>query len=337
MSIQKIEWSSIVEKAEAEALAFIRTVGTSPTLRGLFYALVSKSIIPNTKSAYKNLSRVLAVARKRGYFPWRLIKDETRETRDRERGFKLEDIEPYFEDISKQYLRRVLDEIDRIIEAKPDFNMVKWEGQPNRVIIALEKQALADAVDALTKGWNVPICVMRGYSSATQMKNLADRVQDIVDEDHQVHIVILTDFDPTGEDIARYVHDCLQDDFEVDCQVKKVAVNLEQIQAYNLPSTPEDAEEIKKMRRDPRFGNWKYGFFRVELDALLAIVPDEFRRILNQAMAEYFDEQIENEAQARYEEVREKASQQLQEISSEVQPARDQIAEIIREHFQETS
>ncbi len=50
---------SLVEIALKEAEAYYNQYGTSLTLRGLFYILVSKNVIPNTVSAYKSFQMFL--------------------------------------------------------------------------------------------------------------------------------------------------------------------------------------------------------------------------------------------------------------------------------------
>ena len=52
-----IDWSHVIQVAHEEASNYYSNFGTALTLRGLFYILVSKNIIPNTKNAYKSLSR----------------------------------------------------------------------------------------------------------------------------------------------------------------------------------------------------------------------------------------------------------------------------------------
>jgi hypothetical protein len=50
----------------------------APTLRTMFYRLVSLQVIPNTNQAYKSLSRETVKARKSGIIPWDAFSDEGR-------------------------------------------------------------------------------------------------------------------------------------------------------------------------------------------------------------------------------------------------------------------
>jgi hypothetical protein len=63
--MSRIDWGHVVEQAGD----IVRSYDTSVTLRQLFYRLVSIQLIPNTTSAYKNLSRQTAEARRNGAFP----------------------------------------------------------------------------------------------------------------------------------------------------------------------------------------------------------------------------------------------------------------------------
>jgi len=73
----RIDWGQVLDEVD-EALVAFRDRGVKPTLRTLFYYLVSKAVIPNTTSSYKGLSRQLVKARKEGYYTWDFLEDKTR-------------------------------------------------------------------------------------------------------------------------------------------------------------------------------------------------------------------------------------------------------------------
>jgi hypothetical protein len=94
--------------------------------------------------------------------------------------------------------------------------------------------------------------------------------------------------------------------FELDDIVdfERIAVTEEQIQEYNLPPTPEDSETLDKLHRDSRtnrFVDKHHGkLFAVELDALLAIAPEEFKWIVQDSVEQYFDEDMYETQQAKH-------------------------------------
>lgn len=301
MSVTKIDWSHVVHESVPIIESFVAR-GVIPTLRTVYYALVSKNLIPNTRSAYKRLSTVIVNARKQGKIQWSHIADETRQTR----GGDLPLWEP--EDYARSY-------VDHLFERIQEFELPKWKDQPYYVEVWLEKFALAGTFQNYLRGMNITIVPSRGYSSWTFLKDAAARIQ-IKAEDKTPIILYYGDFDPSGEDIERFLRDALTW-WNLDVEVKRIGVTEDQTKEYNLPHTPEDAEEIEKLRRDPRFKKWEHGLYRVELDALLAFVPDEFERIVKEALADYFDEDI-------YEEV-------LEDQGEKREVARDKAFELIDE------
>jgi hypothetical protein len=296
----------LVEVALREAQSYYRQQGTALTLRGLFYILVSKNVIPNTVYSYQKLSRVLAQARYRGEFPWHLIKDATR------RSIWMEPLSHYqTKPLSPEELKKIIEDY---VNRYYDVSVNPWEDQKHRVVVVVEKEALADAVNKFiseTFPFGVyQVRVIRGYDSATDVHNLAETLESVPSS--QVPIVLqLGDYDPSGEDIVRDFRDRLRMLSRRDDVVfEKVAVTIDQIVEMQLPAKPESLEEIQKMRRDPRYKKYVeriqrlaetdekvrklievYGSpeIRVELDALVALRPSEFKEILKKAIEKYFD------------------------------------------------
>jgi hypothetical protein len=77
----KIDWRLVVCNYVIPALEWFQEQGITPTLRTLFYRLVSLQVIPNTKNSYKRLSKVLVKERKEGNVEWDAIADEGRLSR----------------------------------------------------------------------------------------------------------------------------------------------------------------------------------------------------------------------------------------------------------------
>lgn len=294
-----VRWKSVIAQAVPIVESFISR-GIVPTVRTVYYALVSKELIPNTRSAYQGLVKNLVKARKDGIVKWQWIADETRVTRGSDNPLW----EP--EEYAKAY-------VDNLFERLEGYELPRWLDQPYYVEVWIEKFALAATFHNWIGGMNVVLVPSRGYSSWTFIKdaalrmfnNLYDKVDNQflaeyqktgtksghIRNDKKAIILYFGDFDPSGKDIERFLGEALEW-FGLDVEVKGIAVNQEQIEAYDLPTRPEDAEERAKLMRDPRFKKWEHGFYRVELDALMAFVPDEFERIIKNSVAEYFDEDI---------------------------------------------
>jgi len=302
-----VKWKEVVEQAFGLARKYYYQNRIAVTVRGLFYIMVSKEILPNTRSAYKTLSREIAKARYYGEFPAYLIRDVTR---------AREDLEPYEfypeEPLSEEDLKA---RIEEIIDEHVSVNINPWEDQPKRVIVLIEKEAqfalvTKDIKENFEHGV-YQVVFSRGYNSATDMIRLARLIERINDRGKHVVLLIITDFDPSGEDIARdYSDRLLKINPNLDFEAEKVAVTKEQIEEFNLPSTPESRKEIAKLQRDPRYAKFvaQHGLMRVELDALVALKPDDFRRILIDAIRRHFDEDIYREVTLpRQEKIRDQA------------------------------
>jgi hypothetical protein len=121
------------------------------------------------------------------------------------------------------------------------------------------------------------------------------RLQEMREIGKEIHVLYYGDLDPSGDDMENHLVNALhQFDLE-DIDFHRVAVTLEQIEEFNLPSEPKDKETIDKVNRDTRTKRFieKYGrLYTVELDALLAMVPDEFKSIVQESVDQFFDQGI---------------------------------------------
>lgn len=300
--------NELLETARREAEEYYGKNGIAVTLRGLFYILVSKNVLPNTKSAYKRLSEVIAKARYEKKFPIHLIRDVTRSST------YLEKSEAYPSELSEEQLRSL---IESVISNYSTYSLNPWIDQPKRVLILVEKEAQYELVKKVVyEGFEFgvyKVVFSRGYDSATDMIKLAEEVKSINNRGQKAVLLIITDFDPSGEDIARdYVDRLRYIEPSLNFEAEKVAVTREQIEKFNLPCTPESQEELEKLKRDPRYKGFvdKWGLVRVELDALVALRLDDFKQILIDSIKKHFDFSV-------YEEVTKKREEELKQKSEE--------------------
>jgi hypothetical protein len=280
-----IKWEDVVKQSIPVFEGFISR-NVIPTLRTIHYALVSKNIIPNTKTAYKGLSSAFVKARQEGIVKWSWLADEGRDIEEGENNYVWKP-----EQYADSRMERAIDDLKRVLEGSTYFSYPKWMNQQYYVEVWIEKNALRATFKNYIQDFNITLVPSRGYSSWTFLKEANDRIRRNANGKTPL-ILYFGDFDPTGEDIERFLRDSMNGFFGLVLEVKRIGVTKDQIEQYNLPTTPEDAEEIEKLHRDSRFKNWEHGNYRVELDALLAFVPDEFERIIKESIQEYFDEDV---------------------------------------------
>lgn len=301
-----IKWDSVVTQSIPIFKEFVSR-NVVPTLRTIHYALVSKGIIPNTKSAYKGLSSAFVDARKEGIIEWDWLADESRDMDEMESDYIWEP-----ENYANSTMRNVLRYMKDSLEGSSHFSYPKWMNQQYYVEVWIEKSALRATFKNYLEEWNIVPVPSRGYSSWTFLKMANDRIQQRADGKTPL-ILYFGDFDPSGVDIERFLRESMNGYFGIDLEVKRIGVTKDQIDEYNLPTTPEDAEEIEKLQRDARFNKWEYGNYRVELDALLAFVPDEFERIVKESVQEYFDSDVYEDVQQKEAEAKELISEKLKD------------------------
>lgn len=278
----RIDWKSVVERVKFE-LPWFRDRDIKPTLRTLFYRLISLEVIPNTSQAYKQLSSVTVKARKTGKLRWDSFSDEGRLV-------LMDFIEEYR--TPQQFVQVG---IDFLKNASQNYTVPRWYKQPHYVEVWIEKLALADTFSSFLKGRDVRITVNRGYSGWSFLYENCMRLLEIKRSGNEIHILYFGDFDPSGDDMDNHLDSALCYFGLGDIDLQRVAVIEEQIEQFNLPVVPESQETIKKVKSDTRTNSFieKYGkLYVVELDALLAIVPDEFKRILHESVDQFFDQRI---------------------------------------------
>ena len=141
----------------------------------------------------------------------------------------------------------------------------------------------------ILEGRDVTIVPTSGFDSTPALFDSFNRMLEQYHEvGKNVHVLYYGDSDPSGEGMDEDLmnrFNRLKDkhqysDIKIDFQ--RIAVTKAQIDQYNLP-TDINAKTREKLERDPRAAKFleKHGELRqVELDALPAIVPDQFRQLM---------------------------------------------------------
>ena len=337
-----LRWREVLEIARREALEYVSRHGISPTLRGLFYILVSKNVIPNTRSAYKVLSDVVSRGRYVGVFPWDLIRDESREFRWGESGSSVSDAERSLEMLSRMSEEDKKKLLRDYLLSLYGVRINKWEGQRYSVLVVVEKEALFDVVDKIANvdlRWDVSVTASRGFESATLIKSVGDWIVRMRGRGRIPVVLLIFDWDPSGEYagaldfafrsllVVEDYRERLLEEWEKARDVdrkeeivrrlseknqvvfEKIMLTWDQVQRFKLPPEPQDEEVKKKLLRDSRARMFieKYGFLgQVEIDAMFALYYDEARRIIDESIRRYFDEKVYEDVRRKEEELREK-------------------------------
>lgn len=218
------------------------------TLRQIFYRLIALYGFPNTRNMYSRLSKILREAREYRLIDAERITDLTRSEYHNNPEYKT--LNEYME----TKLRKLVDA----------FDLDRWQDQPYNVEIWIEKEALSRVILPICKKYRINLIVCKGYSSYTQIYEAAKRFP----TSKPTGILYLGDHDPSGLHIQESLEERLRQEFRrehkyTSLRVKRVALTFEQIQEFNLPSSP-----LKKASQKYKEYMAEYGNEVWELDAL---------------------------------------------------------------------
>lgn len=235
--------------------------GYELTLRQVYYQLVARGYIPNNERSYKNVGSLINDGRLAGLIDWHSVTDRTRNLRSASHWDNPADV---------------------IASARYSYNFDKWEGQPNYVIVWVEKDALVDIVGQACTPLDTPYFSCRGYTSQSEMWSAAQRF--IRQGEREKRIIIhLGDHDPSGIDMTRDIQERLEL-FGADVYVKRVALTMNQIQTYNPPPNPAKITDSRASKYIDQFGDESW-----ELDAL---EPKVITDLIKKQVTMYRDDAI---------------------------------------------
>lgn len=241
--------------------------GLDMSVRQLYYQFVSRKFIPNKVEEYNKLQNLISEARMAGLVDWFSVVDRTRNL-----------IKPTSWEKPSQ-----------IIEATiQSYHVDHWFNQSNYVEVWVEKDALRGIVDAACYPLDVPHFSCRGYSSQTELWNAAQRLLGKQKSGKTVTILHCGDHDPSGLDMSRDIKEKLSLFMRQDIKVRRVALNMSQIEKYDPPPDP-------AKHTDPRYAKYRneYGDVSWELDALQ---PDVLVDIIQRNIKAFIDEDLWKEA-----------------------------------------
>jgi hypothetical protein len=281
-------WSNVIKAVIEEILPYYRGRGISTSVREIYYRLVAKGL-PNTGSAYKQLSGKIVEARMDGQIPWYMISDQSRYLYDN-------GVSKYR--TPEEYIQA---NIDVLKNAHEGYKIPRWYGQPNYVEVWLEKKAAAGTIMSFLKDKEIRVVPLGGFDSWGNAYTHSERLNSITEsgiKTEDIHIIYLGDFDPSGSDIEKLARQQLRSFGFGKVNFKRIAVTKEQIVQYGLPPQPEDSQTLLKLNQDPRTPEFiaRHGqLYAVELEALTAYVPDEFEKLVQTEVESLFDNNIYQE------------------------------------------
>jgi ParB-like chromosome segregation protein Spo0J len=183
-----------------------------PPLR---HASKPESTYRNVIQDYKDLTDLLTRARVVGTIPSGTIADETR-------GM-------FTWHVHRTVHTCIRDAIDGFLTG---YWRDLMQSQPNHVEIIGEKNTLGGILKPVAMEYCIPLSTGRGYCSLPPREEVRDRY--LKSGKDKLILLMVTDFDPDGEVIARSYARCMRDDFDLEVHPIKVGLTAEQVKTYKL-------------------------------------------------------------------------------------------------------
>jgi hypothetical protein len=257
------------------------------------------SLYANDLKSYKDLTDLLTRARLFGDIPFEAIGDSTRpfvswRTWNSVGPFLNSQLEKTLQGYSRNLL----------------------QSQPNWIEIVGEKNTIQNIIEPVASEFCIPYTLGRGYSSLDPRHHMNVRFRNSGKE--KLIVLVLSDFDPEGEDIPHSFARSMRDDFGVDdIEAIKVALTEAQVNALDLPTKIEAKQTSSRYARFVR----EHGQHVFELEA---IPPTRLQEMLREAInnvldLEAFNSELEREEQdaTRLESLRRTLVASLSKITSE--------------------
>jgi len=235
----------------------------------LIHASKPDSVYQNLPTCYGALTELLTRARLAGLIPMNAIADTTRPVTNWD-----------CHQTSRPFIRR---EIDGFLKG---FYRDLMQSQPNHIEIVGEKNTVEGVLRPVAMEYRLPLTIGRGYCSLPPRYDMAQRFRKSGKQN--LILLVLSDFDPDGEEIAHSFGRSMRDDFGIE-NIKpiKVALTSEQVRDLNLP--PQLA--AKKTSSNYSKFSEKYGDQVFELEA---VEPAVLQNILRESILGVIDIQAFN-------------------------------------------
>lgn len=270
----------------------------------------------NTPKNYQRLISILVDARYAGLVDWDIIEDRGREPKvPNEWGSLDELVDAALEQfrlprrtdqprhlelwVEKDALAGVLGPIARRWHVPLAVN--KGYSSASAMKVAADRMLEAVGATAVPQcdncaddfGYRYPdgTCKGCGKKSSVMFRYDDDAGDQIESIDKEVVVLYLGDHDPSGEDMVRDIEARLNEFGVPNLKVVKIALTLEQVRRYKLPSNPAKVRDARAKAYIEKFGNDSW-----EVDA---IPPRELNALVERAIARYTDRELLAAAVAR--------------------------------------
>lgn len=203
--------------------------------------------------------------------------------------------------------------IDRILRNTPQYNANGF--QTYTVAVYCEKNTMNDYIAPITQRYEAIFQPLIGESSIQRVEDIIYRIAQI---GKPGRIFYISDFDPSGKQmpvsVARKAEFYAKEVYGADIKLIPLALTYEQVKEYKLPGVPTKA-------KDSRAAGFvaKYGDRATELDALEALHPGVLARMIEDAIAPYYDSERPKLVKAENKRIKERAEKLVADLRAKLE------------------
>jgi hypothetical protein len=239
---------------------------------GLLRNDVRKTPFENNPDCYNDVTNMVTRMRLDGSIPFDCIADETRPVIEWDTHKSVGTfVDKELENLFSGYWRDLL------------------QSQPNHIELLVEKNTVATLLKQTAEKYTIPMTSGRGYSSLPPRKAMVDRFRESGRE--KLIVIVVSDFDPEGQDIPNAFGLSLRDDFDIDpdrLAIVKAALTHEQVLNMDIHEgqwAKEDSSRYKLFVE--KYGERCWELEAIPSDTLRDIVEDTIRSVLDLESFEY--------------------------------------------------
>jgi hypothetical protein len=242
----------------------------------------ARVIIENTVASYKRLGSILNDARLAGLVDWDHIEDRSRNLRTHSAWDNPADI---------------------IRSAASSYREDVWRDQIWRPEVWIEKDALLGVIEAVCIEFRVPYFAHRGKNSQSEQYKAGKRYARMLEEGFQPVVLHLCDHDPNGIDMSRDNTERLALFARQPIQLRRIALNLNQVQQYSLPPNPAKESDSRYESYVEQFGTECWELDALDPTVIANLVRNELETLIDRKLWDAAVEQEErllNKASANW-------------------------------------
>jgi hypothetical protein len=234
--------------------------GYTLTLRQLYYQFVSRDLLPNAQKEYKRLGGIVNDARIAGKLDWSAIEDRTR-------------------NVKKPSVWDSPEDIIRAVAAQ--YQEDPWITQPFRPEVWIEKDALVGVIEGVCKRLRVPYFACRGYASQSEIYDAGKRFAETYRGRQRPLVLHLGDHDPSGLDMTRDLGERLTLFAGRDVEVRRLALNMDQIDQYDPPPNPAKDTDARFEGYQEEFGDSSWELDALDPDVISDLIQTELDDVID--------------------------------------------------------